>query len=116
VIHYRKLLEAGHAEGRGGLPKGYRMRDILRMNLRHFLVRLDDPIDHVDLYDRATERFVRLGLPKVYHLNLVVRVRREREGEGAVSRDAHLRVVLNKDGIVRAEQLHAHGVTLAPRS
>ena len=31
-------------------------------------------------------------------------------------RYAHLRLVLNKDGIVRAEQVHANGVTLARRS
>ncbi|MFO0645433.1 MAG: hypothetical protein U0326_04280 [Polyangiales bacterium] len=112
VIHYRKRLDAGTEQGRPGLPDGYRVRDILRMNLRHFLVRLDDPMDRVDCFDTSTGGFVRAELPKVYRVNLVVRVRRESDDADAQERYAHLRVVLNKDGIVRAEQIHAAGVTI----
>lgn len=112
VIHYRKRLDAGTDAGSPGLPEGYRVRDILRMNLRHFLVRLDDPIDRVDCFDTATNGFVRLDLPKVYRVNVVVRVRREGADGDTQERDAHLRVVLTKDGIVRAEQIHASGVSV----
>ncbi len=116
VIHYRKLLDAGSDEERAGLPEGYRIRDILRVNVRHFLVRLDDPVDQVDFYDPARGRFARAALPKVYRVNLVVRVRREVTGAETQERYAHLRVVLNKDGIVRAEQIHADGVTLTRKA
>ncbi len=116
VIHYRKRLDAGSEEGSVGLPEGYRVRDILRMNVRHFLVRLDDPIDRVDCFDVSASSFVRVELPKVYRVNLVVRVRRESDDGGAHERYAHLRVVLNKDGIVRAEQIHANGVTVTRKN
>jgi len=105
VIHYRKRLEAGRAGGGAPLPEGYRIRDILRVNLRHFMTRLDDPMDRVDAWDVARGAFVRVELPKVYHLNVVARVRRDRVGEAPQTRFAHLRVVLNKDGIVRAEEV-----------
>jgi hypothetical protein len=116
VIHYRKLLESGVDAERAGLPVGYRIRDILRINLRHFLVRLDDPVDRVDCYDPARGTFARVDFPKVYRLNLVVRVRREADGGAPQERYAHLRVAINKDGIVRAEQVHANGVTIARKS
>jgi hypothetical protein len=106
VIHYRKHLETGRDVG-SGLPEGYRIRDILRVNLRHFLTRLDDPLDRVSVWDTEREAFVRVALPKVYHLNVVARVRRERAGEAPQVRFAHLRVVLNKDGIVRAEEVRS---------
>ncbi len=112
VIHYRKRLDVGGRDERRGLPEGYRIRDILRINVRHFLVRLDDPIDLVDCYDTSRGAFVRAELPKVYRVNVVVRVRRERAGEPTHERYAHLRLVLNKDGIVRAEQVHADGVAI----
>jgi len=105
VIHYRKRLEAGREGGGAPLPEGYRIRDILRVNLRHFMTRLDDPMDRVDAWDVGRAAFVRVELPKVYHLNVVARVRRERAGEPPQVRFAHLRVVLNKDGIVRAEEV-----------
>jgi len=105
VIHYRKLLTAG--DKGAGLPEGYRIRDILRVNLRHFLTRLDDPLDRVDAWDADRGAFVHVELPKVYHLNVVARVRRERVGDAPEVRFAHLRVVLNKDGIVRAEEVRA---------
>jgi hypothetical protein len=105
VIHYRKRLQAGREGGGAALPQGYRIRDILRVNLRHFLTRLDDPLDRVDAWDVDRGAFVRVELPKVYHLNVVARVRRERAGDPSEVRFAHLRVVLNKDGIVRAEEV-----------
>ena len=116
VIHYRKRLDAGSEKGSVGLPEGYRVRDILRVNVRHFLVRLDDPLDRVDCFDVSTGGFVRVELPKVYRVNLVVRVRRESDEGEATERYAHLRVVLNKDGIVRAEQIHSNGVTITRKN
>jgi hypothetical protein len=116
VIHYRKLLEVGADEDHAGLPDGYRIRDILRMNVRHFLVRLDDPVDVVDCYDPKRGTFTRASLAKVYRVNLVVRVRRETTGGEPQERFAHIRLVLNKEGIVRAEQVTNNGVTLARRS
>lgn len=107
VIHYRKSIEIGTAREGERLPDGYWVRDILRLNVRHFLTRLDEPIDHVAVFDPASGAFGTAELPKVYHLNVVLRISREDEtGEGQ-ARLEHLRVVLNKDGIVRLNQAGA---------
>lgn len=109
VIHYRKTLEVSTRDDAQPLPDGYRVRDILRLNVRHFLVRLDDPLDRVDFFDPARGAFARADLPKVYHLNMVVKVTRENTEGAGHERLEHLRVVLNKDGIVRVEQVAAVG-------
>lgn len=109
VIHYRKQLDVFAQAEDAPPPEGYRVRDILRFNVRHFLVRLDEPIDHVAYYDSQRGNFARAQLPKVYHLNLVLEMRRadaKAEGKGSTAeRIEHLRVVLNKEGIVRVEKV-----------
>lgn len=109
VIHYRKQLSIGSRRPGSPLPAGYRLRDILRLNVRPFLTRLDEPLDQVDYFDRLRMRFEQVDLPKVYHINLVLRVGREDgSSEGQVRLD-HLRLVLNKEGIVRVERLAVIG-------
>ncbi len=104
VIHYRKRLEVDSDRARA-LPEGYRIRDILRVNVRHFLSRLDDPTDHVTFFDVARGWFDGKDLPRVYHVHVLVRVRQLGPTGVEAEQFAHLRLVLNKDGIVRAESL-----------
>lgn len=114
VIHYRKTVEIGTHDPAERLPEGYWVRDILRLNVRHFLTRLDDPIDHVAFFDPDRRAFRSADLPKVYHLNLVLRITRENAAGEGQERFEHLRVVLNKDGIVRASLAAAVGPTPLP--
>lgn len=102
VIHYRKRLEVD-SEGAKALPEGYRIRDILRVNVRHFLLRLDDPKDRVTYFDVGTGWFDERDLPRVYHVHVLMRVRQLGPSGVAAEELAHLRLVLDKDGIVRAE-------------
>ena len=107
VIHYRKELYLSAEDETSKPPEGYRLRDILRINLRHFLVRLDEPIDRVAFYDTTKCAFAWAELPKVYHLNLVLELRRVGETGIVQERMEHLRVVLSKTGIVRVEKVKA---------
>lgn len=102
VIHYRKRLEVDSEKARA-LPEGYRIRDILRVNVRHFLLRLDDPKDRVTFFDAARGWFDERDLPRVYHVHVLVRVRQNGPTGVEAEEFAHLRLVLDKDGIVRAE-------------
>lgn len=104
VIHYRKMIEAVAADEAKELPRGYWVRDILRLNVRHFLVRLDEPLDQVEYFDLARGGFAHATLPKTYHLNLVLKVTRETAAL-VQERTEHLKVLLNKEGIVRVEAL-----------
>lgn len=102
VIHYRKQLEVDR-EGSKALPEGYRIRDILRVNVRHFLLRLDDPKDRVTFFDVNRGWFEVKDLPRVYHVHVLMRVRQVGPSGALAEELAHLRLVLDKDGIVRAE-------------
>jgi hypothetical protein len=104
VIHYRKELSVerrGTSDER--IPEGFRVRDILRFNVRHFLVRLDDPIDEVAFLDRKMGTFRSARVPKVYHVNFVIRSERTDETGRVDLRHDRLRLVLDKNGIVRIE-------------
>jgi hypothetical protein len=105
VIHYRKVLDVEQEDEKERLPEGYGLRDIMRFNVRHFLVRLDDPEEKVRYFDTGREAFGEAKIPKVYHLNLVIRVERDDAHGRRTQRLDHLRIVLNKQRIVRIERI-----------
>ena len=107
IIHHHKVVDVDEGQEARRLPQGYGVLDILRLNVRHFLVRLDEPLDQVAFFDWRRQGFAMARLPKVYHLNLVVKIRREFKGGAVEESHERLRVVLNKEGIVRAEILSA---------
>jgi hypothetical protein len=107
VIYYRKSLRIEPEDESVRLPEGYGVRDILRLNIRHFLVRLDDPSEKVRYFDPERGAFTEGKLPKVYHLNVVLRLRRKLSHGETLERFEHLRVVLNKNGILRVERVGA---------
>lgn len=104
VIHYRKKLEIDEGDQPEPLPTGYGVRDIVRFNVRHLLVRLDDPSDRVRYFDPERDAFAEAKVPRVYHLNLVLRVRLSMPDDKVEEQLMHARIVLNKQGIVRVEQ------------
>lgn len=108
IIQYRKLISMEVEDG-SRMPVGYRLRDILRLNVRHFLVRLDEPLARQAYFDAARGAFTSAALPKVYHINVVLVVRRT--GPTAPPREQleHLRVVLDKERIVRVERVTTIG-------
>lgn len=116
VIHYNKQLDVSATDDRAHIPSGYWVRDILRLNVRHFLVRLDEPLDEVSYFDASKDAFATARLPKVYHVNIVARVRREDASGERHERLEHLRVVLNKDGIVRVEEAGGAGPYPLPKT
>lgn len=103
VIHHRKSVQLSAEDEESVLPEVYSVRDILRLNVRHFLVRLDEPVDQMAYFDWRRESFATAKLPKVYHLNLVLKTRRDWTAGVWQERLDRIRVVLNKEGIVRVE-------------
>lgn len=106
VLVYQRILTAGPQE-KTTLAPGFSVRDALRLNLRHFMIRLDDPWEPMRYYDLNREAFVQVISPKVYHLNLIVRVTEVGKKERFLSRH---RIVINKEQIVRLEQVKPVGI------
>lgn len=116
VIRYRKELRVEKRAPSGQkLAETFHVRDIFRLNVRHFLVRLDDPLDPVVYFDARHGSFHTATLPKVYHLNLVLRLERIGLAGRSETRLERIRVVINKHGIVRVDPIESAGpLTLPP--
>jgi hypothetical protein len=108
VIHYRKQISMEVEDGKR-MPPGYWLRDILRLNVRHFLVRLDEPLATQAYFDAGRGAFASASLPKVYHLNVILVVRRIDPARAPREQFEHLRVVLDKQRIVRVERVGRPG-------
>jgi hypothetical protein len=114
VIHYRKVIDVGSRRSDLPLSEAFWVRDILRLNVRNLLVRLDEPLDAIAFLDVGSSTFRSTEVPKVYHVNVVVRLERESASGQRHERFGRLRLILDKRGIVRIEQLSAPGLTELP--
>lgn len=101
VLHYRRRVEFNGVET-AAFETQFGIQEIVRISLSDILARLDDQIDTVAHWDEKSGSFVRSDLPKVYHLNLVYRVRQEGSQESFLRR---ARIVLNREQIVRIEHV-----------
>ncbi len=88
----RTILEAPH-------PRRH-VKHILRYSVAALQHRLSDPSVEVPCFDAEQGGFEVLQGPKVYHLNVVLRVCSGPHGEPVYHR---LRAILSKDGLVRVE-------------
>ena len=96
LCYHRRLIFDG---GVYPVPEGFGVQELVRLSLDEVLKRLDDPIDDVAYYDPNTGVFARTGMPKVYHLNLVV----ETTSPGQPGRLSRFRVIVNQQGVVRID-------------
>lgn len=114
VIHYHKSMSFELQELKehlAGAPVR-KMHDVLRLDISHFLAKLADPQKQLSYYAPG-QGIVTVDAPKVYHLNLIFRYRVTDSGEqtqsSAVVDYERLRIVLNKQGIVRVDTVFPRG-------
>ena len=97
VLCYRRRV--AFDGGDEPVPEGFGVQELVRLSLDEVLKRLDDPIDEVSFYDPVTGAFERTGMPKVYHLNVVV----ETIAPDNETRLSRFRVIVNQHGVVRID-------------
>ena len=112
VIHYQKRVTLNTEAFRNTLSNVRRIHDVVRFDVSEFLHKLSDPDKSLSYFD-AEEGIRTLRAPKVYHLNLVYRYTISSARKGAVLERQveveRVRLVLNKKGIVRIEEVLARG-------
>ena len=101
VLHYRRRVELNGVET-ATFDAQFGIQEIVRISLSDVMARLDDQIDVVAHWDEKSGSFMRSDLPKVYHLNLVYRVRQDGTNESFLRR---ARIVLNRKKILRIEHI-----------
>lgn len=99
VLRYQRVIEV-EQDPDDAVPEGFGVMELFRFSVNDFIKRLDDPLDQVSFYDDGSGRFVSQEMPKVYHLNLVLRAIDHSSGERYLTR---YRVVVNRRGIVRID-------------
>jgi hypothetical protein len=82
------------------------INDIIRFNVRKLIQYADDSFHFDKVWDSHTKKIKRIKCAKVYHLNLIIRLETlaaPREKKQIVFK--HVRVILNQEGIVRANEV-----------
>jgi hypothetical protein len=101
VLVYRRKLEIlAPPEEQPRSTDELSLRQIIRLNLRHFMTRLDEREQIVQHYEPSIGGFATHEMAKVYHLNVVARI-------GGPDQASHLerwRVVFSREGIERIER------------
>ncbi len=77
------------------------VNDIIRFNFSSFLVRMDEPVQTVAVYDPHTDLVRRLERPKRYHVNMVMLL----HADGKQASVDRFRIILDRRGIQRLQQV-----------
>ena len=113
ILHFHKKSSFAQQDLATSLGEIRHIKDIVRFDLNSFVRKLSDPNKSLRFYDPA-QGIQHREVPKVYHLNIVFRytlTEEREEGEEPFQRVEYerVRVVLNKEGIVRIEDVLQRG-------
>ena len=100
VIHYTKDITLYPNRFLKFHKRKTGITDIVRFNLRTFLLKMDEPIKR--LYALKNDHSEKIPGARVYHVNVILRFTSKRE-----TRYERIRLVLNRDGIKRIEPVGA---------
>lgn len=78
---------------------------ILRFNIHDFVSKASDPFHSYVTLDRDSKQLVRLRLPKVYHVNIILKNRFTEESGKEVIELKKFRLIIDKTGIKSVEQI-----------
>ena len=76
---------------------------VTRFNISRFLLKADDPIHRFISIDSNSGRIIHQHLPKVYHVNIILKTTFFEDDGKRCSELKKYRVVLDKNGIRRVE-------------
>lgn len=80
---------------------------IFRFNIHRFLYKAADPFEIHLILDPLTKKLGSLSLPKVYHLNLIIKntCLKPKDSQSPLISFQKLRLIIDKNGIKRIEQI-----------
>lgn len=110
VLHYGKTIRLENAAARKLEFDPLAIKEVVRFDTSAFLRHLDNPLKALAVYD-SEDGCVILEAPKVYHLDLLVRIacRPAHKAADTEVRVEHVRCVLDKQGIVRLDTVIPEG-------
>lgn len=110
IVHYSRRVAFRLDLLRDSPAQVRYIKNVLRFDISEFLGKLDDPNKRLQYYDADTG-IETIKAPKVYHINAVFRYAIGLDEQGRRRRIEHerVRIILNKKGILRVEEVLARG-------
>lgn len=102
VIYYKKVLTLLNPNI-GEDIRRQALNLIFRYNIQYFLSKADNPTHDYLKVDPASFKFIRATLPKVYHLNIIMKNTFQDEDHNQVVELKKFRLIIDKNGIKRIE-------------
>lgn len=102
VLFYKRTVEINNLKGRQS--RRYGLNIIFRFNIHRFLRKAGNPSEIYYRLDPETLKLQSLKLPKVYHLDLIIRNITDNQNNVPQIVIKKLRIVIDKNGIKRIEQ------------
>lgn len=99
VLYYKRDVQL-HANG-----KKQALNLIFRFNIHKFLEKADDPIQEFITLDPHTLELRQKNVPKVYHLNVILKNTHLKGGKETMLSLKKFRLILDKEGIQRVEHV-----------
>jgi len=103
VIYYKKEVLLNHTQTEDIRRRNFNM--ITRFNIGEFLKKADDPLHPYIELDPNTEKLINKKLPKVYHINIIMRNYFLDTNQDTIVETKKFRLILDKNGIKRVEHL-----------
>lgn len=105
VICYKKTITIFQNLNRKSPPRLHGLNNIFRYDIHHFLSKASDPYEpHVTL-DSETLELTRSELPKIYHVNMILKNTFARSDSTQEVEFKKFRLVIDKEGIKRVEKM-----------
>lgn len=102
ILFYKRVVEINALSPNA---RRYGVNVIFRFNIQHFLRKAGNPSETHLTIDPSTRKLISIRLPKVYHLNLIIRSTSGEDDQSPKFELKKLRIVIDKNGIKRIEQI-----------
>lgn len=101
VLYYKKKIQL-QSPKKGVLERRFDFHHLYRLNLSDFLKKASNSFEPCLLINPDSGSVTTIQLPKVYHINLIIRTTWQRKKSSQVLIE-RFRLIVNKDGIMRIE-------------
>lgn len=105
VLYYKRIIEIQNPPKTSD-PRRLGLNIIFRLNIQRFLHQASDPIETHLTIDPVSRKLVTVRLPKVYHLNLIIKSITSSPHHQPKVEYKKLRIVVDKSGIKRIETIY----------
>lgn len=107
VIYIKKIVKMFPDED-SHLKRRKALNIIFRFNIQDFLTKASDPVHSYTTLDPETKELIHTSLPKIYHLNVILRNTYLDENMKTKIELKKFRIIIDKDGIKHIEQIRQH--------